>query len=121
MNSPAIQTLFSAAGWLNNFITWCAIFYLLGARFLGREWEVFRTTTLELKPLFWPTAFLTLWDTMARTDLTNFDKGWAVAGILVGWYLIKRISEDDDRWKRRREKLLEKVSAVGGRLVITPA
>jgi hypothetical protein len=54
--------------------------------------------------------------------IVNWDQGWGddmfniviAAWALIGWFLDK---DDDDRWKRRRKKLAEKVSVRGGKLV----
>lgn len=37
------------------------------------------------------------------------------------WWWMGRVFDDDDRWKKRKAKLTEKVSQVGGRLVVVPA
>ncbi len=39
---------------------------------------------------------------------------------LLMWWLINR-DKKDDRWKRRRKKLKEKVARVGTKLVVVPA
>jgi hypothetical protein len=41
--------------------------------------------------------------------------------ILVVWSIWVWHRNDDDRWKRRRKKLVEKVKRVGSRLVTVPA
>jgi hypothetical protein len=38
----------------------------------------------------------------------------------VNWWLWRNDKDDDDRWKRRRTKLAEKVEQVGGKLTVTP-
>jgi hypothetical protein len=40
---------------------------------------------------------------------------------VLNWYLYRDVDDDDDRWKRRREKLREKIEQVGGKLVVAPA
>lgn len=118
-----MQVLFSAGGWIYGISSALAWVYLLSVRLnIGKrsENEILLDMLVELKPIYWPASLLHLWETMTRLDMSNWDKGWDVLGVLVGWYLIVRASQDDDRWKRRREKLLEKVSVSGGRLVVTP-
>ena len=58
--------------------------------------------------------------------IVNWDAGWGIdlfntviAGwALIGWFLDR---DNDDRWKRRRKKLAEKVSVRGGKLVTVGA
>jgi hypothetical protein len=39
----------------------------------------------------------------------------------ANWRAFHNVDDDDDRWKRRKAKLVEKVRALGGRLVAEPA
>jgi hypothetical protein len=39
---------------------------------------------------------------------------------LLAWWLFKDVDKDDDRWKRRRRKLTEKIQRSGSRLVVVP-
>lgn len=41
------------------------------------------------------------------------------AGIIGAWWWVSR--NDDDRWKRRRQRMAERVASVGGRLRVVPA
>lgn len=47
--------------------------------------------------------------------------GWIVVPIrLWCWWMYRNDKDDDDRWKRRKEKLAAKISEVGGRLQVVP-
>lgn len=39
---------------------------------------------------------------------------------LLAWLVYRNLPDDDDRWKKRRKKLSEQVSVVGGRLQVVP-
>lgn len=39
---------------------------------------------------------------------------------LYCYELLKDVDDDDDRWGRRKQRLLDKVSVVNGRLAVTP-
>jgi hypothetical protein len=75
----------------------------------------------ELRPFYLPAVAAQF---AADTLLSNPSLGWRVllaALNLLNWFLLKDAGGDDDRWKRRKAKLAEKVSQVGGRLVVEPA
>ncbi len=58
------------------------------------------------------------------TALTGSVNFWtAVEFVWYGlvWHWFKDIGGDDDRWRRRRKKLVEKVALVNGRLTVSPA
>ncbi len=40
--------------------------------------------------------------------------------VLACWWVLTKY-DPDDRWKKRRKKVAEKVARVGGRLVVVPA
>lgn len=40
---------------------------------------------------------------------------------LAYFHIFKDLDDDDDRWKRRRQKLLDKVTITGGKLAVIPA
>lgn len=75
----------------------------------------------ELRPLYLPAVAVAA----VTAALTDYGPLWSQAFMtalnIVGWWLYKNVGGDDDRWKRRRQKLAEKVEQVGGRLVVAPA
>lgn len=105
---------------LYSIYVWYIIVHLAAKRYLGWDERLTTSVLLELKPLFWPLAFARLYDVMNDPEYSIIDRGITVVGVLVGWYLLGKI-DDDDRWKKRLKKLAEKVSVVGGKLAITPA
>lgn len=119
MNNPVLLALPVAGAWITSIMIWMTVIYLVCQR-LGYDYPEVRSFLIEIRPLYYPSAALNAWDTMSQADTPAWSKAWILFGVFVGWYLLKSLG-DDDRWKRRRKKLLEKVSSVGGRLVITPA
>lgn len=78
-----------------------------------------RAIWAELKP-FYLTATAVI---IARHVMTGEMVGWNAlwdACRIYNWFQFKDI-DDDDRWKRRKAKLVEKVAQRGGRLVVVPA
>jgi len=57
-------------------------------------------------------------------NLVHGMRPWDYVGfgiVLACWAALRHDKDDDDRWKRRRQKLTEKVAEVGGKLVLVPA
>ena len=75
----------------------------------------------ELRPFYLPaTAVAFLADSMLGHP--NLMWRLIVLGInLWNWWQYKDAGDDDDRWKRRRKRLAERVSEVAGRLTVVPA
>jgi hypothetical protein len=71
----------------------------------------------ELKP-FYPYATVCL--SILTTLLDSVIPGALIALFGAFFWWVTR-NDDDDRWKRRRKKLAQKVSAMGGKLVVVPA
>lgn len=49
---------------------------------------------------------------------------WAAFGTVLNgamWWLYRDEGDDDDRWKRRRRKLAQKIAEVGGKLAVVPS
>ena len=71
----------------------------------------------ELKPFYLPALAVST----VLGCLDGFSWNTAVhAGFgVLNWFLFKDL-DDDDRWKRRKKKLAEKVSRSGSRLVVQP-
>lgn len=51
------------------------------------------------------------------------DAWWIIGlvGAVLAWYRWKDLGDDDDRWRRRRRKLIERVVPRGGRLITVGA
>lgn len=84
----------------------------------GQDIPFAQTVWAELKPFFLPALVVTTFFDVATLD------GWGLFfdAVNVGnWYFLRNAG-DDDRWKRRKEKLAGKVQALAsGRLVVVPA
>lgn len=104
-------------GWLINIAIWAAIASDILERF-GRQYREIEWYLSEIKPFYWPMAIVYIWD-VVNSDVAIWLKATTILGIFLVWSYIKK--DRDDRWKRRKKKLLEKVSVIGGRLAITPA
>jgi hypothetical protein len=77
----------------------------------------------ELRPFYWPAVVLGYLCEVIRWhqpfDPINL---WTLAAAAFQWWLLKDAGgDDDDRWKRRKARLAERVSEVGGRLTVVPA
>lgn len=100
---------------------WCTVGLICAlVRTYGRtppSWA--RRIMSELKPLYWPVALVLMYLAMS-SDEAIWRKALDLATMVAGWYLFKN-EGDDDRWKRRLEKLKEKVTVKDGRLVVTSA
>lgn len=83
--------------------------------------DFLRTIRAELQPFYLPTvAVLLVLDTMSG----EINDPWIAlnnAARFVLWVLYRNLDDDDDRWKRRRAKVKEKIKRVGSRLVVVPA
>lgn len=93
-------------------------------RLLMRSWygsapQIINTVFFELRPFYLPAIFTTSLIALA-TGEWNWGHPITLAFSLVNWWLWRNEKDDDDRWKRRREKLAEKVEAVGGKLTVVP-
>lgn len=81
-----------------------------------------RWLAAELRPFYLPAALIIISDDVVTGRL--WGSGWAIFGdaaLLACWWLYKDV-DDDDRWKRRRAKVVGKVKALAsGRLTVVPA
>jgi hypothetical protein len=81
-------------------------------------WVLVRLVFTELRPLYLPAVIIII----ARDAQQHRLLGWDSlldACWLVDWWLFK--DEGDDRWKRRRAKLVAAIRRRGARLVVVPA
>lgn len=100
----------ASAIWIDN---------MLGRRLTDRSRAAYRWLYLEIKPFF---LYLVVFQVVAAAVVGDLD-GWdafACAINIWNWYLFRNL-DDDDRWKRRGEKLRSKVEVLQGRLVVVPA
>jgi hypothetical protein len=74
----------------------------------------------ELRPFFLPASVVLVAIHTGNGEI----QGWWTAlndGCRFGlWFIYKDFDNDDDRWKRRRTKLAEKIQRIGARLVVVP-
>jgi hypothetical protein len=70
----------------------------------------------ELRPLYLPAHVIVVAYQLAHGSPDWFN---AVLGFALAW-VIWQVKDDDDRWKRRRRKVAEKVEAAGGKLTVVP-
>lgn len=78
-----------------------------------------RTVFHEVKPLYWYLlACHTI--TQAVVALSIFGGVVEIVVAVGAWFLFKDVDKDD-RWKRRKKKLKEMVTALEGRLHVVPA
>ena len=85
----------------------------------GQAPPIINTVFFELRPFYLPAVL-----TSAAIDLATGAWNWGnpifLAVAALNWWMMRNEKDDDDRWKRRREKLAEKVEAVGGKLTVVP-
>lgn len=101
---------------------WSALIYVYAKRFGGRESLMHLVSRLkgEIQPLFWPMFVVNSIDIM-QGDGNVFVKIILIAINFGGWFVFKDVGDDNDRWKRRGEKLKEKVvELASGRLGVSP-
>lgn len=78
--------------------------------------ELARAIFHELRPFY-------LVAVVASFVLEQEHNGWSwftLVMSLVNWLFFKDI-DDDDRWKRRRQRLADQVAVLDGRLTVVPA
>jgi hypothetical protein len=83
---------------------------------------VARTIWAEGRPFYLPAVVAdAVLDAVEATTLLG--QASAIVGLVVGmfcWYVFKDI-DDDDRWRRRKRKVANRVAQVGARLQVAPA
>lgn len=90
---------------------------------VGGELRLARFVFHELKPFFWVIVIVDLVCDLSSsaTPLMIAANGFVLVMDYFNWRFYKDIDNDDDRWKRRKKKLADKVKALNGRLVLVPA
>lgn len=80
-----------------------------------RTW---RWTWAELRPFYLSAVAVKIGLLVVSGEMLGWNTFFSACYVL-NWFYFKDIDEDD-RWKRRKAKLLEKVTRKGGRLVAAP-
>ena len=120
------QMLIGASGTVTT-VAWVLCAYILeNLNRLGildpekRSVRAMRWIFHEVKPLFRAIAVIRC--VVFCIPLTPLDFINALILIQDFWYYERfKNADDDDRWKRRKRKVLEKIEIVNGHLAITPA
>ena len=118
----AFELLFRGASTVATVWVWGSVFLILGRRFdifPPKALDIFHLLWAELRPFYLPAVAVIISKHVMNGDIL----GWYAitdAAKIYGWWMLKDIG-DDDRWKRRRAKVVEKVQRLGSRLVVVPA
>lgn len=75
----------------------------------------------ELRPFYLPCAIVIITRNVVTGDILHGLTWLGDFFALLCWFSFKDIDIDDDRWKRRKARVLEKVKRLGSRLVVVPA
>jgi hypothetical protein len=120
--SPVSDTLriVSALAGMGGVLYIMSSLIIVWSRDFGRSVpEPLRTIRAELKPFALP---LLLTDQLP--GIATEPSFWKYLFFAIGlycWWAYRSDEDDDDRWKRRKQKLADKVAEVGGRLQVVPA
>lgn len=98
--------------------SWSGLALSLCKDFGWRRPAAARWLWAELRPLYLPSVLLLIGNDAMHGEIVGWNALWA-ALCLVNWWFLKDVDEDD-RWKRRRRKVAEKVARMGSRLVVVP-
>lgn len=86
---------------------------------LDRKWlQGARAIWAELKPFYLPAYGYWLITNVLQGQVLGVRLITLVCGLL-NWYFYRNL-DDDDRWKRRKARAVEKIKRMGGRLVAVP-
>lgn len=86
---------------------------------VGHATEAVKTAFHELKPFYLPALVVLQFASIAVEHGRYTVLDACQAACLIGcWYGLRNAGEDDDRWKRRRRKVAERVQVAGGRLTV---
>lgn len=96
-----------------------AAFIIFVVRVAGGEpYQSIRTIFHELKPFYLPSTVIGYIFGSTYRERDGWDIVFFAVAVLSYW-LYKNVDKDD-RWQKRKEKLLEKVAQVGAKLAIVP-
>lgn len=86
----------------------------------GKAPDMLRAIRAELRPFALPLALA-----YSVPGVLETHSAWSYGSLgfaVLNWLLLRHLKDDDDdRWKRRKQKLAEKVAEVGGKLQVVPA
>ena len=105
--------------------SWCVAGLVLSlSKFVGIAGDragvrLARWVWAELRPLYLPAVAVIIAGYVMTGEMLGWHTFFSACSIL-NWFFYKDI-DDDDRWKRRKAKLLARVTRRGGRLVAVPA
>lgn len=100
----------------------CYVIVITNRRYVSLPSDIVepsRALVAELKP-FYLTVVLVRFATESALYGAGISPGFNLALGLASWWAIRRNKDDDDRWKRRRERLASRVAQLGGRLAVVP-
>jgi hypothetical protein len=109
----AIRITATVWAW-SGFFIW--IFRMWGR--YPRLLQISRTIWAELRPFYLPMVCCLIAKHVMEGVMLDYSLSHAFQ--LLNWFAFKDI-DNDDRWKRRKKKLTEKVKERAGRLVVVPA
>lgn len=82
--------------------------------------EITRIVWQELRPFYLAAVSVEVAHEVASGEFSGWLDPASAALAYFAWYLLKDIDDPDDRWKRRKAKLVERIGLVGGRLKVVP-
>lgn len=73
----------------------------------------------EIRPFYLPAVLIDIAEQSLHGRLLGLNMLFAAIGLLAWWWY--KDVDEDDRWRRRRNKVAEKVALVGARLIVVSA
>lgn len=115
-----VEVLYRVADAVTTIWTVTGVLVFLGQYFRGLRSSFASTVWAELRPFYLPAWVL--WAAAGIATGHNHPSDLIAYGFgLVNWIVYRDIGDDDDRWRRRRKRLVEKIAQHGGKLVVVPA
>ncbi len=74
----------------------------------------------EAKPLYLPAAVVHITCLGVKGEMLNPMNIFGSFCILTAYFSWRNLMDDDDRWKKRKKKVLDKVKRLGSKLVVVP-
>lgn len=113
-----MDVIYRVADVINWVMPLIIILYIITPKLFGERPRIISHVFFELRPLYIPAHIIVAIHHLTHNPTGNdwFD---LTVGFALAW-MMWRYKDDDDRWKRRRRKLAEKVEAVGGKLTVVP-
>jgi len=111
-----ILIAFAAAVTTTWTLSGMALSTLKGAGYHSR---LIRGLWAELRPFYLPAVAVLITNHVMAGEMIGWNT-FAHTCQIANWFFFKDV-DDDDRWKRRKAKLAEKIERRGGRLVVIPA